>query len=226
MYVSNTTAFPYDVNALSPSLQTAKMLSENINALIESMARTELEQKRQAEEQARQAAEQERQAQEQTRQAEEQERMAQEQERQATEQKRQAQEQEQHTEALKTVDRKLEDIRDVVVTRPETWRKDCLHLVSAIAQKRGGDPKAYQDTNIEIFKLVDQRAHVSLQTRLTNRLNRMKAEGVGKSKQKKLNKIDIIAEDNKLIEIYIAIIKEMCVQYEVSPSVLDEAQGA
>lgn len=173
-----------------------------------------------------QSLEQERQAAEQERQAEEQKRMADEQERQAAEQKRQAQEQEQHAEALKTVDQKLEDIRDVVVTRPETWRKDCLHLVAAIAQKRGGDSKAYQDTNIEIFNLVDQRAHVSLQTRLTNRLNRMKAEGVGKSKQKKLNKIDIIAEDNKLIEIYIAIVKEMCIQYEISPSVLEEAQSA
>ena len=202
----------FDVSVFSPEVQLAK-------TLLESIMRTELEQKRQAEEQARQAAEQERIAQEQARQAEEQKRMAQ-------EQTRQAQEQEQHTEALKTVDRKLEDIRDVVVTRPETWRKDCLHLVSAIAQKRGGDSKAYQDTNVEIFNLVDQRAHVSLQTRLTNRLNRMKAEGVGKSKRKKLNKIDIIAEDNKLIEIYIAIIKEMCVKYEVSPSVLEEAQSA
>ena len=219
MYIPNPATSRYDISELSPSLQMANALSKtlntllgNIDALFDSMAQAEMEQKRQAEEQARQA--------------EEQERIVQEQTRQAAEQKRQAQEQEQHTEALKTVDRKLEDIRDVVVTRPETWRKDCLHLVSAIAQKRGGDSKAYQDTNVEIFNLVDQRAHVSLQTRLTNRLNRMKAEGVGKSKQKKLNKIDIIAEDNKLIEIYIAIIKEMCVQYEVSPSVLDEAQGA
>ena len=219
MYIPNATASPYDVSALSPSLQMATTLLKNANILLETMARTELEQKRQAEEQARQAAEQERIAQEQARQAEEQKRMAQ-------EQTRQAQEQEQHTEALKTVDQKLEDIRDVVVVHPEAWRKKCLHLVAAIAQKRGGDSKAYQDTNIEIFNLVDQRAHVSLQTRLTNRLNRMKAEGVGKSKQKKLNKIDIIAEDNKLIEIYIAIIKEMCVKYEVSPSILEEAQSA
>ena len=212
MYVSNPVASPYDVSALSPELQLVK-------SIFESMARTELEQKRQA-------AEQERIAQEQARQAEEQERMAQEQERQAEEQKRQAQEQEQHTEALKTVDQKLEDIRDVVVVRPETWRKDYRRLVSAIAQKRGGTPAAYRDTNAEIFKLLEDRAHVSLKRRLKNRRDRMAQEGEPKSKRDKLNQMDIIAGDKKLIEIYIAIVKEMCVQYEVSPSVLEEAQGA
>ena len=204
----DASAFSYgqfDVSALSSNLQMVKAFSETlntlsgtVNALFKTMAQTEMAQKRQMEEQVRQAAEQ----------------------------KRQAQEQEQHAEALKTVDCKLEDIRDVVVVHPETWRKKRLHLVAAIAQKRGGDAKAYQDSNVEIFKLVNLRAHVSLQTRLTNRLNRMKAEGIGKSKQKKLNKVDIIAEENKLIEIYIAIIKEMRVKYEVSPSILEEAQGA
>ena len=156
----------------------------------------------------------------------EQKRQAEELERQAQEQARIAQKQEQQTQALQTVNHKLKDIWDVVVTYPETWRKERRRLVAAIAQKRGDDSKAYQDTNVEIFNLVNLRAHVSLQTRLTNRLNRMAEAGIRKSKQKKLNKIDIIAEDNKLIEIYIVIVKEMCIKYEVSPSILDEAQGA
>jgi len=59
MYVLNPTASPYDVGSLSPSLQMATTLLKNANILLETMVRTELEQKRQAEEQARQAAEQE-----------------------------------------------------------------------------------------------------------------------------------------------------------------------
>lgn len=210
----DASAFSYsqfDVSVFSPEVQLAK-------TLLESIMRTELEQKRQA-------AEQERIAQEQARQAEEQKRMADEQERQAAEQKRQAQEQEQHTEALKTVDRKLEDIRDIVVIHPETWRKDCHRLVAAIAQKRGG-ANAYRDTNAEIFKLLEDRAHVSLKRRLKNRRDRMAEKGIAKSKRDKLNQMDIIEEDAKLTEIYIGIVKEMCVQYEVSPSVLEEAQSA
>ena len=218
MYIPNPATSRYDISELSPSLQMANALSKtlntllgNIDALFDSMAQAEMEQKRQAEEQARQAAEQER--------------IVQEQERQAAEQKRQAQEQEQHTEALKTVDRKLEDIRDIVVVHLETWRKDCHRLVAAIAQKRGG-ANAYRDTNAEIFKLLEDRAHVSLQTRLRNRRNRMAEKGIAKSKRDKLNQMDIIEEDAKLTEIYIGIVKEMCVQYEVSPSVLEEAQSA
>jgi len=136
-----------------------------------------------------------------------------------------AQEQEQHTEALKTVDQKLEDIRDIVVIHPETWRKECRRLVAAIAQKRGG-ANAYRDVNAEIFKLVDQHAHVSLKRQLKNRRDRMAGMGLSKSKQDKINQMDIIEEDGKLTEIYIAIVKEMCIQYEISPSILDEAQGA
>ena len=40
----------------------------------------------------------------------------------------------------------------------------------------------------------------------------MAGEGVCKSKRDKLTKVDIIADDKKLIEIYIAIVKEMAVK--------------
>ena len=46
----------------------------------------------------------------------------------------------------------------------------------------------------------------------------MADEGVCKSRRDKLNKVDVIADDAKLIEIYIAVIKEMCVKYGVSIS--------
>ena len=66
----------------------------------------------------------------------------------------------------------------------------------------------------EIFALVDERAGVSLATRLTNQRRRMADEGVCKSKRDKLNKVDVIADDKKLIEIYLAVAKEMaCLLY-------------
>nr|DAR62177.1 MAG TPA: hypothetical protein [Caudoviricetes sp.] len=43
----------------------------------------------------------------------------------------------------------------------------------------------------------------------------MAGEGVCRSKIEKLNKVDIIAEDKKLIEIYVAIVKELAVKYGV-----------
>jgi hypothetical protein len=41
----------------------------------------------------------------------------------------------------------------------------------------------------------------------------MAEEGICKSKRDKLNKMDIIAEDKKLIEGYIAITKELAIKY-------------
>ena len=66
------------------------------------------------------------------------------------------------------------------------------------------------------YRRVEERAGVSLGTRLTNNRNRMAGEGVCKSKRDKLSKVDVIADDKKLIEIYVAIVKEMAVKYGVA----------
>ena len=72
-----------------------------------------------------------------------------------------------------------------------------------------------KEVNTEIYRLVEERAGVSLSTRLTNKRTRMAGEGICKSKRDKLTKVDIIADDKKLIEIYLAIVKEMAVKYGV-----------
>ena len=54
-----------------------------------------------------------------------------------------------------------------------------------------------------------------METRLTNKRRRMADEGVCKSKRDRLNKVDVIADDKKLIEIYVAIVKEMAIKYGV-----------
>lgn len=117
--------------------------------------------------------------------------------------------------AIEAVNQKVDGIRDVVVLSPNSWREECRKLLAKVAQARGGGG-AYQEVNAEVFQLVDERARVSLETRLTNKRRRMADEGVCKSKRDKLNKVDVIADDAKLIEIYIAIVKEMAVKCGVS----------
>jgi len=115
---------------------------------------------------------------------------------------------------LNEVNKKVDGIRDVVSLNPASWRQECRELPSRIAQVRGGG-EAYREVNAECFNLVDERAGVSLQTRLTNKKQRMAEEGVCKSKRDKTTKVDVIADDKKLIEIYTAIVKEMAVKYAV-----------
>lgn len=122
--------------------------------------------------------------------------------------------QKEQAKALEAVNQKVDGIRDVVALSPNSWRPEARNLITRIAQKMGGN-EYIGEVQSEIHKLVDERAGVSLETRLTNKRRRMADEGICKSKRDKLNKVDVIADDKKLIEIYIAIVKEMAVKYGV-----------
>ena len=45
---------------------------------------------------------------------------------------------------------------------------------------------------------------------------RMAEEGVSKSKRDKANRLDVIAEDKKLIEGFLIIVKEIAIKYGVT----------
>ena len=116
---------------------------------------------------------------------------------------------------LQHTNKRLDNIGEVIALDTTSWRKDAHRIITKIATKLGGFDHI-KDVNTEINRLVDSRGGVSLSTRLTNKRQRMALEGVCKSKRDKLTKVDIIADDKKLIEIYIAIVKEMAVKYGVT----------
>lgn len=116
--------------------------------------------------------------------------------------------------AIAETQQRLDSIGEVIALDVRSWRRDAKQLISKIATKQGGFDYI-KEVNTEIYRLVEERAGVSLSTRLTNKRNRMAGEGVCKSKRDKLTKVDIIADDKKLIEIYLAIVKEMAVKYGV-----------
>lgn len=125
--------------------------------------------------------------------------------------------QKEHAKALEAMNQRIDGIRDVVALSPNSWRADTRNMIVRIAQKMGGN-EYIRDVHAEIYQLVDERARVSLETRLTNKRRRMADEGVCKSSRDKLTKVDVIADDKKLIEIYLAIVKEMAVKYGVDLS--------
>lgn len=116
--------------------------------------------------------------------------------------------------AIAETQQRLDSIGEVIALDVNSWRRDAKQLISRIATKMGGFDYIKEVTN-EVYRLVEERAGVSLSTRLTNKRNRMAGEGICKSKRDKLTKVDIIADDKKLIEIYLAIVKEMAVKYGV-----------
>lgn len=117
--------------------------------------------------------------------------------------------------ALAGLEQKLQNTCEVIALDKTAWRKDSERLINKIAVATGEGFGAIKLVYDEIYKSIEARAGVSLNTRLTNKRNRMAGEGVCKSKRDKLTRIDIIAEDKKLIEIYVAIVKELAVKYGV-----------
>lgn len=117
--------------------------------------------------------------------------------------------------ALAGLEQKLQNTCEVIALDKTAWRKDSEHLINKIARATGEGYGGIRLLYEEIYRSIESRAGVSLNTRLTNKRNRMAGEGVCKSKRDKLTRVDIIAEDKKLIEIYVAIVKELAVKYGV-----------
>ena len=114
----------------------------------------------------------------------------------------------------KRIENKVDSITEIVALNSTDWRKDSRTLISKMAKAQGGY-EAYREVQADIYQELDRRAGSSLKTRVTNKRRRMADEGVSKSKRDKLNKLDVIAEDKRLLEIYLAIVKEFAVKYGV-----------
>ena len=116
---------------------------------------------------------------------------------------------------LEQLDSKVDSIKDVVALRPNAWRKETGAIINKIAFALGGTEhiKAVREQS---YKTLEERMHVALNIRLANKKKTNALNGMCKSKLDKLNQLDVIADDPKLIEGYIAIIKEMAIKYGIS----------
>ncbi len=124
-------------------------------------------------------------------------------------------EQKRQAEKLEHVESRIESIREVVAIDTTSWRDDTGRILRKIGMECG-DNKSYQDVRAESYQLLEKRMGVNVKQRLTNKRRRMADEGVCKSKRDKLNYLDVIADDKKLIEGYIAIVKELAIKYGVA----------
>lgn len=124
-------------------------------------------------------------------------------------------EQRRQAEKLEHVENRIESIREVVAIDTTSWRDDTGRILRKIGMECG-DNKSYQDVRSESYRLLEKRMGVNVKQRLTNKRRRMADEGICKSKRDKLNYLDVIADDKKLIEGYTAIVKELAIKYGVA----------
>lgn len=127
---------------------------------------------------------------------------------QQLEQKRQA-------EKVEQLDKKVDAIKNVIALNPNSWRTDSAKIINKIALQMGGYEhiKAVRE---ESYKLLEERMGVALSIRLSNKKKTQALNGVSKSKIDKLNQLDVIADDKKLIQGYVSVIKDMAIKYGVT----------
>jgi hypothetical protein len=107
----------------------------------------------------------------------------------------------------------LQSMRDVITITHESWRKETTALLNKIAQKRGDD---YMTIRHESYVALNERMGVSVEIRLKNARDRMIENGYSKSRINQLNVLDIIEQDKKLVEGYLAVVKDMAIKYGVA----------
>lgn len=109
----------------------------------------------------------------------------------------------------------VKTIKEVVSLNATDWRKDTQQLIARIAKRQGG----FEHINMlrrESYELLNNRFGVDLNRRLINKRRKMAEEGVSESKREKVNNLDVIQDDKKLIEGYVAIVKDMALKYGIS----------
>ena len=108
----------------------------------------------------------------------------------------------------------LQNIKEVAVYRPDNeWRDSTKKLINKMVD---GNFAKIREIRKEAYDLLENRMGVLLETRLRNKRRRLLEEGVSRTKANELNYLDVIADDKKLIEGFVAIIKEMSIRYGVA----------
>ncbi len=116
--------------------------------------------------------------------------------------------------ATKRIEDKVDHISEIVALNSTDWRKDARTLINRMAQTQGGFG-AYREIQTDIYKELERRASCRLDIRLNNMRGTAAVNGVSKSKLNKMNRLDVIAEDKRLLEIYLAVVKEFAIKYGV-----------
>ena len=112
--------------------------------------------------------------------------------------------------AVHNTNKKLDSVCDTIQVTTDNWRKKTHMLINKLATARGMEQRLIY---LDIYDELENRAGVNLTRRYDNLIDRLYERGASNSVISRMNYIDVIAEDKKLIEIYTSIVKEWCIRY-------------
>jgi len=117
---------------------------------------------------------------------------------------------------------RVNNISNIVSISSVGWREKVSVILKRIARNWTGiEPQ--RSVVILSYERFEKRAGCKLELRLNNRKQRAAAKGMPKSYVNKINKLDVIQEEKRLVEIYIQVVKEMAIEFGVDVSDFQEA---
>lgn len=112
--------------------------------------------------------------------------------------------------------KELQDIREVITLRPDSWRDGTKTILDKIAIALGGDSEAFKDVRNQSYTELEKRAHCRLKQQLNNAKKRMEERGATKTEINNLRILDMIDKNQRLIEIYLSVVKDMAINHGVT----------
>ncbi|MCR1833111.1 Rha family transcriptional regulator [Oceanobacillus caeni] len=115
---------------------------------------------------------------------------------------------------IEKAEKDVNNISNIVSLNNVQWREKVRVILSKISQNWTG-VEPYRSVRNLSYEKLEKRAGCNLNIRLNNRKERAIAQGMTKSYVNKISKLDCIAEEKRLVEIYIQVVKEMAIQFKV-----------
>ena len=112
--------------------------------------------------------------------------------------------------AVADTNQRIDNMKDIMQPVSDDWRPAMNKLVNRISQVAN---YPIDELRVDIYDEVDIRGGVHLETRLENLRNRMWERGTAWSSVTRINKLDVIEQDKKLIAIYVAVVREFAAKY-------------
>lgn len=120
----------------------------------------------------------------------------------------------------KEVKEEVKNMKLIFSVNANEWREKVTVILRKIAANFGG-AEPFKSIIQMSYERFESRAHCDLNRRLENRQTKMAAKGMSPTAIKKLNKLDCIAEEQRLIEIYLTVVKEMAIQFGIRSNELE-----
>lgn len=117
--------------------------------------------------------------------------------------------------------KKAENISNLVTLTSDDWRDKVNSILKKIARNWTG-VEPYRSVKNLSYERLEKRAKCKLNIRLNNRKERALAQGMSKAYVQRINKLDCIAGEQRLVEIYLQVVKEMAIQFNVDINDFEE----